>query len=158
MRNQKVVLDKDLAALYGVTTRRLKEQVRRNISRFPEDFMFLLTRKETNSLRSPFATLKRGTDAKYMPFASSEHGVLMLSSVLNSEQAIQMNTQIMRIFSRMSDVALNNKHILLKLEQFEKKVNKNDDDVQLIFKYVMHILNPPVKPRKRIGFKIKGSE
>jgi hypothetical protein len=91
IRNIKVMLDKDLAELYGVETKRLKEQVRRNIERFPEDFMFELTKDEYQALRSQIATLKRGQHSKYTPFAFTEHGVLMLSSVLNSERAIQVN-------------------------------------------------------------------
>lgn len=154
IRGQKVMLDKDLAALYGVTTRRLKEQVRRNISRFPEDFMFLLTWEEYDSLRSQFATLKRGSHAKYQPFAFTEHGVLMLSSVLNSDRAIQMNIQIMRIFAKMREIFTTNKDILLKLEQLDRKVMKNDEDIRLIFKYLKVLLHQPEKPRNPIGYKI----
>ena len=91
IRGQKVIIDADLAELYGVETKRLKEQVRRNIERFPEDFMFELTKDEYQALRSQIATLKRGQHSKYTPFAFTEHGVLMLSSVLNSERAIQVN-------------------------------------------------------------------
>lgn len=151
------MLDKDLAELYGVDTRRLKEQVRRNITRFPQDFMFLLTWEEYDSLRSQIATLKRGAHAKYPPFAFTELGVLMLSSVLNSERAIRMNIQIMRIFSKVREMFMTNKDVLLKLEQLERKISKNDEDIRLIFQYVKRLLNPPVPPRKRIGFKIKGS-
>jgi hypothetical protein len=103
IRNQKVMLDRDLAELYSVETRRLNEQVKRNITRFPEDFMFQLTEVEFLSLRSQIATLKkgRGQHQKYLSFAFTEHGVLMLSSVLNSEKAIQTNIQIMRIFTKV---------------------------------------------------------
>ena len=158
IRGQKVMLDKDLAELYCVDTRRLKEQVRRNINRFPQDFMFLLTWEEYDSLRSQIATLKRGAHAKYPPFAFTEHGVLMLSSVLNSERAIQMNIQIMRIFTKVREMFMTNKDVLLKLEQLERKISKNDEDIRLIFEYVRQLLNPPASPRKRIGFKIKESE
>ena len=101
IRNQKVMLDRDLAKLYGIETKRLKGQVKRNISRFPEDFMFELTELEYDSLRSQIATLKkgRGQHQKYLPMAFTEHGILMLSSVLNSDKAIQTNIQIMRIFT-----------------------------------------------------------
>lgn len=154
IRGQKVMLDKDLAALYGVTTRRLKEQVRRNISRFPEDFMFELTKEEMEIWMSQFATSKERKSLRKAPFAFTEHGVLMLSSVLNSDRAIQMNIQIMRIFAKMREIFTTNKDILLKLEQLDRKVMKNDEDIRLIFKYLKVLLHQPEKPRKPIGYKI----
>ena len=154
IRGQKVMLDKDLAALYGVTTRRLKEQVRRNISRFPEDFMFELTKEEMEIWMSQFATSKERKSLRKAPFAFTEHGVLMLSSVLNSDRAIQMNIQIMRIFAKMREIFTTNKDILLKLEQLDRKVMKNDEDIRLIFKYLKVLLHQPERPRIPIGYKI----
>ena len=105
IRGQKVMLDVDLAEMYGVETRALKQAVRRNIERFPEDFMFEVTKEESDTLlRSQFVTLKRGEHIKYLPFAFTEHGVLMLSSVLRSEQSVQVNIQIMRVYSKMKEL------------------------------------------------------
>ena len=128
IRNQKVMLDSDLALLYGVETKRLKEQVKRNISRFPEDFMFELTEFEYNSLRSQIATLKksRGQHQKYLPFAFTEHGVLMLSSVLNSDKAIQTNIQIMRIFTKVRQMLLDTTEIRLDIAQMQKKLENHE--------------------------------
>ena len=152
IRRQKVMLDNDLSELYGVETKRLKEQVRRNINRFPEDFMFELTREEYQSLRSQNATLKRGQHSKYIPFAFTEHGVLMLSNVLKSERAIQVSIQIIRIFTKLREMLLTHKDILLKLEKIEKKVIDHDEKIRLIFEYLKKMLTQSEKPRKRIGF------
>ena len=121
IRGQKVMLDRDLAELYGIETRRLKEQVRRNICRFPKDFMFEMTKEELNNWRSQFATSnKEIMGMRRPPFVFTEHGVLMLSSVLNSKRAIQVNIRIMRIFTRMKEMLLTHKDILLRLEKIEK--------------------------------------
>ena len=157
IRGQKVMLDRDLAELYGVETRRLKEAVRRNIDRFPEDFMFELTLSEFESLRTQIATLKggRGQHSKYMPFAFTEQGVTMLSSVLNSETAILVCIQVIRVFTKMREMLLTHKDILLQLEKIEKKLTGQDEDIQLIFKYLKQLLNPTQPPRQKIGFKRK---
>lgn len=154
IRGQKVMLDVDLAEMYGVETKRLKEQVRRNIERFPEDFMFELTQEETDSLlRSQFATLKRGQNIKYFPFAFTEHGVLMLSSILRSEQAVQVNIQIMRVYSKMKELLLMHKDILVKLEQLERKTDKHDEQIKVIFDYIKKLIEEPKERTERIGFK-----
>lgn len=154
IRKHKVMLDDDLAELYQVETGRLNEQVKRNVDRFPEDFMFQLTNKEWESLKSQFAISKKGRGGRrYAPFAFTEHGVLMLSSVLNSEQAIQVNIQIMRIYTKLREMILTNKDILLKLEQMEKKIVRHDDDIKLIFDYLRELLNPKAGPMRKIGFK-----
>jgi hypothetical protein len=161
LRGQKVMIDEDLAELYGVETKRLKEAVRRNINRFPKDFMFELDFAEFKSLRTQFATLKkgRGQHAKYMPFAFTEQGVAMLSSVLNSETAIRVNIQIIRIFTRMREVMLTNKDILFQLEKLETKYSKHDEDIQQIFKYLKQLLTPPKHPpRAKIGFRRNNEE
>jgi len=121
VRDQKVMLDSDLAELYGVETKRLNERVRRNSNRFPADFMFQLTEDEWETLRSQFATSKDGRGGRtYLPNVFTEHGVLMLSSVLNSEQAIQVNIQIMCIYIKIREMLLAHKDVLLRVEQVEK--------------------------------------
>jgi hypothetical protein len=159
IRGQKVMLDKDLSELYGVETRRLNEQVRRNILRFPEDFMFQLSEQEFKNLKSQFATSSWGGTRK-TPLAFTEQGVAMLSGVLNSTRAIKVNIQIMRIYTKMREMLLTNKDILLKIEQLEKKVLKQDDhqkkqgeEIQLIFQYLKELLNPPQEPTREVGFK-----
>ena len=152
IRKQKVMLDEDLAELYQVPTKRLNEQVKRNVSRFPADFMFQLVDEEFKDLKSQFATSSWGGRRK-LPYAFTEHGVLMLSSVLSSERAIAVNIQIMRIYTRMRELMLTNQEILLKLEQLENVVAGNNEDIQVIFEYLKQLLNPPDEPRPRIGFR-----
>ena len=152
IREHKVMLDGDLAELYQVETRRLNEQVKRNIDRFPEDFMFQLTEKEWENLKSQNATSSWGGRRK-KPYAFTEHGVLMLSSVLNSDRAIQVNIQIMRIYSRLRSMIMDHKDILLKLERLEGKVIKHDEDFKVVFDYLKELLNPKTEPVRKIGFK-----
>ncbi len=121
VRNQKVMLDRDLAKLYGVETKQLKRQVNRNIGRFPEDFMFELTKVEFDVLRSQFGTLKRGEHSKFLPYAFTEHGVLMLSSVLNSPKAIQTNILIMRVFARIRKTLTDTTELKLAIEELKRK-------------------------------------
>jgi hypothetical protein len=157
IRGMKIMIDRDLAELYGVDTKRLKEAVRRNAERFPEDFMFELTAEEYENLRTQFATSSWG-GPRYLPMAFTEQGVAMLSSVLNSRQAIEVNIRIIRIFTKMREVLSTHKDILLKLEQLERKVNKHDGDIQRIFGALKQLLNPKLPPRKPVGFKIKGKK
>jgi hypothetical protein len=152
IRGMKVMLDFELSELYETETKQLKRQVRRNIERFPKDFMFELTTKEFADLRSQFGTSSWG-GTRYTPMAFTEQGVAMLSSVLNSSTAIKVNIQIIRVFTRMKEMVLTNKDILLKLEQLEKKVSGHDQNMQMIFEALKQLLNPPQEPRKRIGFK-----
>jgi hypothetical protein len=152
IRGQKVMLDEDLAELYQVPTGRLNEQVKRNIDRFPADFMFQLTEEEFRNLKSQNAISSWGGRRK-LPSAFTEHGVLMLSSVLNSGIAISVNIQIMRIYTKMRELLMTNQEILLKLEQLERKVDRHDEDIQVIFAYLKQLLNPPQEPRPRIGFR-----
>jgi len=154
VRNHKVMLDDDLAELYQVETRRLNERVKRNIDRFPKDFMFQLTKAEWQNLKSQNATSSWGGRRK-KPFAFTEHGVLMLSSVLNSERAIQVNIQIMRIYSKLREMLMANKDILLKLEKLEKSVISHDQDIRIVFDYLKELLNPKTAPMRKIGFKHK---
>ncbi len=152
VKSQKVMLDADLAVLYGVETKQLKRQVKRNIARFPKDFMFQLTGKEYEILRSQFGTSSWG-GARYLPYVFTEQGVAMLSSVLNSERAIKVNIQIMRIFTKMREIAMTHKDVLLKLEQLERKFEKHDEDILAIFDTIKAILSPAKEPRRLIGFK-----
>jgi len=154
--NQKVMLDSDLAELYGVETKRLNEQVRRNPDRFPEDFMFHLTQEESEFLRSQFATskIKRG-GRTYLPHAFTEHGVLMLSSVLNSKQAIQVNIHIMRVYTRIRELFLSDKDVVIRIEQVERQMTKQDQKIELLFTYLDKFIDQTEKPREKIGFKVK---
>ena len=129
IRGEKVMLDQDLAGMYGVETKQLKRQVNRNIERFPKDFMFELTMKEFENLRSQIGTSSWG-GTRHMPMAFTEQGVAMLSSVLNSQTAISVNIQIIRVFTKMKELLLTNKDVLLKLEQLEKKMIKQDTRLQ----------------------------
>ena len=151
IRGQKVMLDKDLAELYNVPTKVFNQAVKRNISRFPEDFAFRLTEEEFEILRSQFVTSSWGGQ-RYLPYAFTESGVAMLSSILSSELAIKVNIQIIRLFTRMREMVLTNKDILLKLEEVERKLDSHDNDIDQIFGYLKELLNPPQPPRRRIGF------
>ncbi len=153
IRGLKVMLDRDLAELYGVDTKQLKRQVRRNLGRFPEDFMFELTVLEQDSLRSQFGTLKQGAHTKYLPMAFTEQGVAMLSSVLNSEQAIRVNIQVIRVFTRMRQMLLSHREILQKLEQLEGRVTGHDEEIQALFDHLTALGSPTEQPRKAIGFR-----
>jgi hypothetical protein len=157
IRGYKVMLDSDLARLYGVETKRLKEQVRRNIDRFPGDFMFVLNNEELNNLRSQIATSNWG-GSRYGHMAFTEQGVAMLSSVLNSKRAIAVNIRIIRVFVKMRVLLYNQKEILIKLETLEKKDIELDGKVAIIFEYLKQLEQAKqeeedFKNRKRIGFK-----
>ena len=154
IREHKVMLDDDLAELYQVQTRRLNEQVKRNIDRFPQDFMFQLDEKEWENLKSQNATSSWGGRRK-LPYAFTEHGVLMLSSVLNSDRAIQVNIQIMRIYAKLRAMLMTNKDILLKLEKLERRVINHDHDIRVVFGYLKELLNPKTEPLRKIGFRQK---
>lgn len=155
IRDQKVMLDEDLAELYGVETRRLNEQVKRNKDRFPEDFMFALTEDEFGDLKSQNATSSWGGRRK-LPNAFTEHGVLMLSSVLNSPHSIQVNIQIMRIYIRIREMLLAHKDVFLRVEQVEKHLMKHDQKIELLFAYLSKFIEKEDEPRTEIGFKRKG--
>ena len=157
IKGMKVMLDKDLAEMYGVETKRLKEAVRRNISRFPDDFMFELSALELSNLRSQIATSSWG-GLRYLPMAFTEQGVAMLSSVLRSERAIQVNIQIVRVYTRMRQVILDNKDLWLKIEKIEQALTKKDEEVQAIFKVLKSLLVKEEKPREPIGFRIPGKK
>ena len=155
LRGEKVLLDHDLAELYGVETKVLKQAVRRNIKRFPDDFMFELTKEENQSLRSQNVTLKRGQHSKYSPFAFTEQGVAMLSSVLNSERAIEVNIAIMRAFVQLRKMIASHDKLARKLAELEQHLESHDEQIQAIFEAIRQLMTPPAKPRKKIGFEVK---
>jgi phage regulator Rha-like protein len=152
IRGLKVMLDRDLAELYGVETKVLKQAVRRNIDRFPADFMFELTEEENQSLRSQNVTLKRGQHSKYLPFAFTEQGVAMLSSVLKSDRAIHVNIQIMRAFTQLRQMLSTHKDLKRKIESMEKKY---DQQFQVVFEAIKQLLSEEDKPKKKIGFTVR---
>jgi hypothetical protein len=155
LRGYKVMLDYDLAVLYGVETKRLKERVKRNSSRFPEDFMFELTSEENESLRSQIATSKRG-GSRYLPMAFTEQGVAMLSSILNSEKAVQVNIEIMRAFAKYRAILIESKDFRLELKTLDEKITQ-------IFRFLLQKIDalsqkPSNQPMKRIGYRRKDEE
>lgn len=166
IRGKKVMMDRDLAEMYGVETRVLNQAIKRNEKRFPVDFMFQLTEKELEDWKSQNATSnKEKMGLRKLPNVFTEQGVAMLSSVLNSDTAIEVNIQIIRIFTRIREALLSNKDVLLKMEELEKKVleqgqraNKHEEEIQLIFNALKQLLNPPQEPREPIGFKTKKSD
>ena len=151
IRGIKVMLDKDLAEMYAVEVKRLNEGVKRNPKRFPEDFMFQLSIVEWQNLKSQIATSSWGGVRK-LPYVFTEQGVAMLSSVLNSETAIQVNIQIIRVFTKMKQLLLDNKDLSLKIEKIEQHLVKHDKEINTIFQYLKKLLVQETKPRKSIGF------
>ena len=158
IRGKRVILDHDLAKLYGVAPRVLNQAAKRNLDRFPEDFMFQLTKDETEEwerlkrLRSQIVTLKkaRGTHMKYQPYAFTEHGILMLSSVLKSQRAVQVNIQIMRTFVRWRQMFLSNETLIERLDELEENY---DAKFRIVFSAIRQIMNPRAVKRKAIGFR-----
>ena len=143
VRDKKVMLDRDLAEIYGVETRRLNEQVKRNIERFPDHFMFTLTEEEVDAMVSQNAIPSKQVLGGSLPKAFTEHGVLMLANVLRSEQAIKMSIRLIEVFVKIREMMLTNKDILLKLEGIEKSVNEHDENIQVIFEALRQLLDPP---------------
>ncbi|MCD6328994.1 MAG: ORF6N domain-containing protein [Candidatus Cloacimonetes bacterium] len=152
VRNCKVMLDSDLAELYGVETKQLKRAVRRNIDRFPDDFMFELTFEEYESLRSQFGTSSWG-GRRYLPFVFTEQGIAMLSSVLHSERAINVNITIMRAFVNLRKLLQTNEELNQKLLEMEKKYDKQ---FKIVFQVLKNLMEQPEPPKKEIGFKLTG--
>ena len=151
LRLEKVLLDRHLAELYGVETKQLKRAVRRNISRFPEDFMFQLTKEELDNLRSHFGTSSWG-GTRYLPLAFTEQGVAMLSSVLNSKRAIEVNIAIMRAFVHLRKMVASHAKLERKIAALEKRY---DEQFKVVFDAIRALMTPPEKPRKKIGFHVK---
>jgi len=151
IRGQKVMLDRHLAELYEVPVKVLNQAVNRNIHRFPQDFMFTLSEQEAESLRSQIVTLKkgRGQHSKYLPHVFTEHGILMLSSVLNSERAVQVNIAIMRTFVKLREILADNAQLRHKIEAMERKY---EEKFQVVFKVLTEMIEQDAKPRPRIGY------
>lgn len=156
IRGQKVMLDRDLAELYAVETRVLKQAVKRNISRFPDDFMFEMNKEEFGIWRSQNVISKSDlTGLRHMPFCFTEQGVAMLSSVLGSEKAIKVNIEIIRAFTRMRRVLADNTELRLAIEEIRKKTENNTKNIELVFQYLDELIDKKEnqKPRKQIGYK-----
>ena len=162
IRGHRVMLSPVLAELYGVEVKVLMQAVNRNKKRFPEDFMFRLTKEEAGSLRSQIVTLDvtrdaktgRGKYSKYLPYAFTEQGIAMLSSVLRSDRAIQVNIEIMRVFVRIRELISTNKELALRLSRLELKIEKHDEDIYTIFEAIEELMDPPPQKHRRIkGFK-----
>jgi phage regulator Rha-like protein len=155
IRGQKVMLDSDLAELYGVETFNLNKAVKRNIERFPQDFMFQLTREEYNSLRFQFGILKRGQHSKYLPYAFTEQGVAMLSSVLRTKRAVQVNIAIMRAFVKLREILSTHKELAHKLAELEQKIEKHDEEIKAVFDAIRQLMAPPEPKKGKIGFIVR---
>ena len=156
IRNKKVMIDRDLAELYGVSTGNLNKAVKRNIKRFPEDFMFQLSPKEFENLKFHFGTSRWGGTRK-LPYAFTEQGVAMLSGVLNSDKAIDVNIQIMRIFTKIREMLTDNLILKLEIEDIKKKLSSHDKNIELVFSYLDELIQKreSLAKRKEIGFKQK---
>ena len=155
IRDQKVMVDRDLAELYGVETKYLKRQVKRNTDRFPEDFMFELTKEEFANWRSQFVTSNSSNKMglRYAPYVFTEQGVAMLSSVLNSPKAIAVNIKIIRVFTKLREMLFNNKDLLLRMEKIERKLSSQNKNIELVFHYLDELIEKKEKPITKIGFK-----
>jgi hypothetical protein len=154
LRGQRVLLDAELASLYGVTTKRLNEQVKRNIERFPEDFMFRLTAAETESLnRSQIATgSQKHRDPRFPPYAFTEHGAIMAASILNSPRAIEMSVYVVRAFVQLREMLTSNKELAQKLRELEHKLKHHDEAIAAILSAIRELMAPPATKRRPIGF------
>ena len=155
IREQKVMVDSDLAELYGVETKYLKRQVKRNTNRFPEDFMFELTKEEFANWRSQFVTSNSSNKMglRYAPYVFTEQGVAMLSSVLNSPKAIAVNIKIIRVFTKIREMLFNNKDLLLRMEKIERKLSSQNKNIEIVFQYLDELIEKKEKPVTKIGYK-----
>ena len=154
IRGQRVILDRDLAALYGVTTGNLTKAVQRNPERFPVDFMFQLTQEEAEALRFHLGSLKRGQHFKYLPRVFTQEGVAMLSSVLRSPRAVQVNIAIMRVFVHLRETLALHRDLAHKLADLERKIESHDAGIRALFDAIRQLMTPPAEPRKQIGFSV----
>ncbi|QXV65985.1 ORF6N domain-containing protein [Mucilaginibacter sp. 21P] len=155
IRGLKVMLDGDLAELYGTETKKLKQQVKRNLNRFPSHYMFKLTQEEYDSLRSQNVTLKRGEHSKYLPYVFTEHGVLMLSNVLKSAIAIDVSIRIIDVFVKLRETLADQSELWLQIERIKGKLNNQDKNMEIVFRYLDELIEQreTLKPRKRMGYK-----
>jgi hypothetical protein len=154
IRGHRVLVDAYLADLYGVETRNLIQAVKRNLQRFPPDFMFQLTQKEYEALRSQIVISKGKGGRRYLPYVFTEQGVAMLSSVLRSERAIQVNVAIMRVFVRLRGMLAAHRELAVKLEQLEERIEVHDEQIGAIFEAIRQLMTPPERERKKIGFEV----
>ena len=155
LRNERVMLDYDLAVLYGVETRALKQAVRRNPDRFPRDFMFELSEQEIDRVVSQFVTPDRRKFGGAKPMAFTEQGIAMLSSVLNSERAVKVNIAIMRAFVKLRRTLDTNRELAQKFSELERRVGKHDEEIAAILEAIRQLMTPPEKPRREIGFHVR---
>lgn len=154
LRHNKVILDTDLAELYGVPVKRLNQQIKRNRERFPSDFMFQLTAKEHEVLRSQFATSKAGRGGRrYPPFAFTEHGAIMAATVLNSQRAIKMSVFVVRAFVRLRELLATNRQLAAKIDELENRLDTHDSKIQELIEAIRELMVPPEAPRRKIGFR-----
>jgi len=155
IRGLKEMLDRDLAELYGIETKRLKEQVKRNIERFPEKYMFELTIAEVEDSRSQIATLKRGQNVKYLPYAFTEHGILMLSNVINSKRAIEVSMRIIDVFILLRESQTNQTELFLEIEMIKNKLNNHSKNIELVFQYLDELIEKKEQGQERVlvGYK-----
>lgn len=151
LRGNRVILDRDLAVMYGVETKQLKRSVRRHIDRFPNDFMFQLSNEESRSIRRQFGTLKRGAHSKYPPMAFTEQGVAMLSSALSSQRAVEVNISIIRAFVHLRRMISNHTELAQKLGELEEGLDDHDEQILRIFEAIKKLIKEDEKP-KRIGY------
>jgi hypothetical protein len=159
LRHHKVLLDTDLAALYGVPVKRLNEQVKRNRERFPSDFMFQLTTNEYGALKSQFATSKQGRGGRrFLPYAFTEHGAIMAATVLNSERAIKMSVFVVRAFVRLRELLATNRQLAAKLDELESRLETHDTRIQELIEAIRELMIPPESPRRKIGFQLAASQ
>lgn len=156
IRGQKVMVDRDLAELYGTTTIRLNEQVKRNITRFPDDFMFQLTKEEKEEVIAFCDNLKNLKFSPHLPYVFTEYGAVMLASVLNSQKAVEVNIQIVRVFIKLRQILMDNTELRLAIEEMKKKTDNNTKNIEVIFRYFDEFLEKKGagKPRKLIGYKL----
>ena len=155
LRHQRVILDTDIADLYGVPVKVLNQQVKRNRERFPADFVFQLTSKEDAVLRSQFVTSKQGRGGRrYAPYAFTEHGAIMAATVLNSERAVQMSVFVVRAFVRLREMLATNRKLAGKIDELENRLDTHDSTIQDLIEAIKELMKPEDPPRKRIGFQI----
>lgn len=155
LRHQRVILDVDLAELYGVTAKRLNQQVRRNQERFPSDFLFQLNSKEHEVLRLQIATSKKGRGGRrYRPYAFTEHGAIMAATVLNSERAVQMSVFVVRAFVRLREMLATNRRLAGKIDELENRLDTHDSTIQDLIEAIKELMTPEEPPRVRIGFQL----
>ncbi|HOZ82231.1 MAG TPA: ORF6N domain-containing protein [Bacteroidia bacterium] len=154
LRNEKVMLDRDLAELYGVKAIRLREQVKRNLTKFPSHFMFQLTEQEVEIMVSQNAIPSKQHLGGTFPYAFTEHGVLMLANVLKSERAIQVSIKIIELFVKLREMLVTHTELKLEIERIKKKMDNHDKNIEIVFRYFDELMEQKINPRKKIGFKL----